>query len=380
MRLLMLAEARNVHTQRWARALSAKGWQVAVLSRSIAEIPGVQVMRLRVPRFGVAYPHRWWRRYSAFLARAVQRVNPDVVHIHYLQDHPMWWLQHPSDAMSRPAMVISTWGSDVDTVGAQLVEDADSRERKVNLLRAADAVTATTRYLARHTAAYAELAECDITVIPFGVDLTRFRPGPESPDRTTQLTVGFVKHLESYYGADYLVRAVPQVVARFPDVRFVIVGDGSMRDSLHRLADELGMADYIDWRGAVPHDDIPGILSEFDVFAMPSLSEAFGVSAVEAQAMGVPVVAFDVEGVDEAVQDGVGGILVSRAHHENLAQAIGRLLGDAQLRSAMGRRGCEFARAHFDFDVNVAAMEEVYDLARAARASRMQSLEVPCSV
>lgn len=378
MRLLMLAEARNVHTQRWASALSANGWQVTVLSRSSAEIPGVQVIPLRVPRFGVTCPHRWWRRYSDFLARAVQRVDPNVIHVHYLQDHPMWWLQRPTDAVSRPPLVISTWGSDVDTVGAQLVESPDSRKRKVDLLRAADAVTATTHYLARHTASYAELDETEITVIPFGVDLTRFHPRPASLGRSSRLTVGFVKHLEGYYGADYLVRAVPNVVARFPDVRFVIVGDGSMRDSLHRLADELGVTGYIDWRGAVPHDEIPGILSEFDVLAMPSLSEAFGVSAVEAQAMGVPVVAFDVQGVDEAVQDGVGGILVSPAHHERLAEAIGRLLGDAQLRSTLGRRGRELARDRFDFDVNVAAMEEVYDRARAVRASRMQSREAPC--
>lgn len=378
MRLLMLAEARNVHTQRWARALSAKGWQVTVLSRSSAEIPGVQVVPLRVPRFGVTYPHRWWRRYSEFLARAVQRVDPDIVHVHYLQDHPMWWLQHHADTVSRPPLVISTWGSDVDTVGAQLVEPPDSRKRKVDLLRAADAITATTRYLARHTAAYAELDETEITVIPFGVDLTRFHRRPELHDRSTRLTVGFVKHLEPYYGADYLLRAVPHVVSCFPNVRFVIVGDGSMRDSLHQLGDELGVADYIDWRGAVPHDEMPGIFSEFDVFAMPSLSEAFGVSAVEAQAMGVPVVAFDVEGVNEAVQDGVGGILVSPAHHESLAEAIGRLLGDVQLCNTLGRRGREFARANFDFDVNVAAMEEVYDRARAVRASRMQSREAPC--
>ena len=378
MRLLMLAEARNVHTQRWASALSANGWQVTILSRSSAEIPGVEVMLLRVPRFGATYPHRWWRRYSDFLARAVQRVNPDVVHVHYLQDHPMWWLQNAAAMVSRRPLVISTWGSDIDTVGARLVEPSDSRKRKVDLLRAADAVTATTHYLARQTAAYAELDETDITVIPFGVDLARFRARPESPRRSARLTVGFVKHLEPYYGADYLLRAVPQVVVRVPDVRFVMVGDGSMRDSLHRLADELGVTDYIDWRGAVPHDQMPSILSEFDVFAMPSLSEAFGVSAVEAQAMGVPVVAFDVQGVDEAVQDGVGGILVSPAHHESLAEAIGRLLCDEQLRIALGRRGREFAVAHFDFDVNVAAMEEVYDRARAVRASRMQSREAPC--
>ena len=128
----------------------------------------------------------------------------------------------------------------------------------------------------------------------------------------------------------------------------------------------------------VVHDEIPGILSGFDVFAMPSRSEAFGVSAVEAQAMGVPVVAFDVEGVNEAVQDGVGGVLVAAMHHESFAEAISRLLSDEQLRNALGRRGHEFARVHFDFDVNVAAMEEVYDRARAVRVSRMQSREAPC--
>lgn len=389
MRLLMLAEARNIHTRRWASALSDRGWEVTILSRSTASIPRVRVIPLRVPGFGVSYPHRWWKRYTEFLAHTVRDVDPHIVHIHYLQDHPIWWSDGEVESDARPALVISTWGSDLNTVGARIDEPPDSRQRKVDLLQAAEAVTSTTHYLARHTADYGGLDVQNITVIPFGVDMSRFCPMPRSQVGQARAdfgassdggrpTVGFIKHLEPFYGPEYLLRAVPHVVARFPDVRFVIVGDGSMGDSLRRLAERLGIEGHLDWRGALPHEEIPGVLAEMDLLVMPSVSEAFGVSAVEAQACEVPVVAFDIEGVDEAIAGGVGGLLVSTMCHEQLASAICQLLGDRRQRIAMGRRGREFVRARFDMNQNVAAMETVYRRVVNVRASRSTGRELRC--
>jgi glycosyltransferase involved in cell wall biosynthesis len=97
-----------------------------------------------------------------------------------------------------------------------------------------------------------------------------------------------------------------------------------------------------------------------DVFVMPSIADAFGVSAVEAQAAGVPVVFSDLPGVGEAVADGVGGVAVPPGDPAALAAAICRLLADAPLRRRLGEGGRRTVRERFDFDDSLSRMETVY--------------------
>lgn len=357
MRILVLTEARTVHAQRWATALLHRGWEVAMLSVSETPIPGVDVIPLRTPSFGWTYRRRWWGRYGRYIRNTICRVEPDVVHIHYLTDYPLAGFPRTDG----PPLVISTWGADI--VQDQWVphDDEDQRRRKVCLLRAADAVTATTRYLADCTAEYGGIARDEITVIPFGVDLERYNVS--RPDRSKRgPVVGFIKHLEGKYGVENLVRAVPRVVERFATARFVVIGSGSQEDVLKRLAQELGVSGHIEWAGAIDNAEVPAAVAAMDVFAMPSvsLSETFGVSAIEAQAAGVPVVYSDLPGVGEAVTDGVGGLAVPAGNVEALADALCRLLGDATLRQRLGEAGRQFVRRHFDFRDNVSRMEEVY--------------------
>jgi len=97
-----------------------------------------------------------------------------------------------------------------------------------------------------------------------------------------------------------------------------------------------------------------------DIFAMPSIHEEFGVSAVEAQAMEVPVVATRVGGIPEVVEDGMTGVLVEPRNVEQLAQAIIRLLENPELRLEMGRKGREYVLAHYQWDENATEMEKIY--------------------
>lgn len=388
MRVLMLAETRTVHAQRWATALLRRGCEVAVLSVSATPIPGVEVIPLRTPPFSWSYPRRWWGRYAQYLGDTISRVGADVVHIHYLADYPPGGFPQVGGPQSagqarvppipagrhaplRPALVISTWGADI--VQDQWVphDNADQRQRKVSLLRAADAVTATTHYLADCTARYGGIPRDQITVIPFGVDVQRYRVlGTDRPKR--EPVVGFIKHLEGKYGVENLVRAVPRVVAEFETVRFVVIGQGSQEAALKRLAEELGVSGHIDWPGAIDNAEVPAALAGMDVFAMPSvsLSETFGVSAIEAQAAAVPVVYSDLPGVGEAVTNGVGGLAVTPGDVEALADAICLLLSDPALRRRLGDNGRQFVSERFDFEDNVSQMEQVY---------RQVTTEVACA-
>jgi len=227
------------------------------------------------------------------------------------------------------------------------------------LLHQADCVTATTHYLADQTAQYGDLDRESIEVIPFCIDLDLFRPTDVGSGHGPPRLI-FLKHLCPVYGPEYLLRALPAILAAEPDARLSMVGTGPMRDTLQGFAEKNGTAKAIEWYGEVVHGRVPTLLAGHDVYVMPSVAEAFGVSAVEAQAVGLPVVCSDLPGLREAIQDGVGGLTVPPGDPEALANAAVRLLKDESLRSRMGRRGRQFVAERFNWHDNVSAMECMY--------------------
>jgi len=107
---------------------------------------------------------------------------------------------------------------------------------------------------------------------------------------------------------------------------------------------------------------VPAAMAQCDIIVMPSrdASETLGIAALEAQAMGVPVIATEIGGIPEAVQDGVGGLLIPPGDAEALAAALLRLARDSALRARLGRQGRAFIAAHFDWERTLDAMEAVY--------------------
>ena len=204
-----------------------------------------------------------------------------------------------------------------------------------------------------------------ITVVPNGRDLSVFRPNAARDaarkelglDRAVPL-VGVVGRLEAQKGHAYLLEAWPSVVAEFPDVRLLLVGDGSLRDPLHARARELGVLDSLIFAGF--RTDVPRMLDAMDVVCLPSLYEGMPLTAIEGAAMARPVVATAVDGTPEVVRDGRTGRLVPPADPAALAQALRELLRDPDGARQMGQAGRDWALTRFDLDRQVAATAHVY--------------------
>ncbi|MFC1804922.1 glycosyltransferase family 4 protein [Candidatus Omnitrophota bacterium] len=171
--------------------------------------------------------------------------------------------------------------------------------------------------------------------------------------------VGMVSKLWEGKGHKYLLQAAVKIIQRVPRVRFMLVGDGYLRDNLKEQAEELGVLDHVIFTGF--REDIPEITSIFDIACLPSLFEGMGRVLLEAQIMGRPVVATRVGGIVEIVKDNETGLLIEPADSDALALAIIRLLTD----SAMARRLGEAARHHIGEEFSVSRMvekvEEVYE-------------------
>jgi glycosyltransferase involved in cell wall biosynthesis len=178
---------------------------------------------------------------------------------------------------------------------------------------------------------------------------------------TSAVTLGFVKHLRVKYGPEYLIRAMEVVVREYPQTRLLMAGSGPLRSSLEALTQQLGLTRTISFLGAVEHRQVPEILKNVDIFVMPSIQEEFGVAAVEAQAMEIPVVATRVGGVPEVVSDGETGILVEPGNSGQLAQAILTLIENPALRRQMGERGRRHVLDNYRWEDNAALMERLYN-------------------
>jgi glycosyltransferase involved in cell wall biosynthesis len=179
--------------------------------------------------------------------------------------------------------------------------------------------------------------------------------------------VGTVGSLYPVKGHKYLIDAAVHVVRRCPDVTFLLVGRGGLREELEAKAISVGVAPYIRFLGH--RDDVPDLLGVCDLFVLPSLSEGMPLALLEAMAAGVPSVATRVGGVREVIEDGRSGVLIPPGDSQALAESIIRLLEDRTLARQMGEYAREVVARRFSLTKMVLAYQGIYaDLLRERNA------------
>lgn len=186
-----------------------------------------------------------------------------------------------------------------------------------------------------------------VSVIHNSVALERFDLTPDAMLRSALAggrdipIVLTCARLDAQKGLDVLLRAVPSV----PDARFVLAGEGPERAALQRLAAELGIAERVSFLGA--RRDVPELLAACDVVALPSRYEGSSLSVLEAMAAGRALLTSAIPGTRELVSDGDTALLVAPDDVAAVAAGLGRLLGEPDLRAALGARARERAAAEF---------------------------------
>ncbi|HLI09086.1 MAG TPA: glycosyltransferase family 4 protein [Ktedonobacteraceae bacterium] len=218
----------------------------------------------------------------------------------------------------------------------------------------------------------------DYRIIPNGVNLDSFSPTilpfPQYMDGKRNIL--FVGRFERRKGAKFLLRAIPTIRERFPDTRFIFVGEGRLRPGFQQFVERHGWQDVI-FTGYVPDEDKQRYFASAHVFCAPAIGgESMGVVLLEAMAAGKPVVATDIEGYATVVHDGVDGLLVPPRDSEALAFSIARLLENESLRQRLIHNGLEtacnyawpqVARRILDYYAELLEERAVYDTARNAR-------------
>lgn len=183
----------------------------------------------------------------------------------------------------------------------------------------------------------------------------------------TAPVVGKIARLFPLKGHDDFFEAAARIAAREPECRFLLVGDGILRQELEEKARRLGIGNRTVFAGLVPPEDVPLYLQAMDVVVHTSLREGIARVIPQAGAAGKPVVTYELDGAPEVVRGGACGFLVPPEDVEGIADRTLELLRDPALRQEMGSRGRVFAAEHYPVERMVEAINAVYRRARAEK-------------
>jgi glycosyltransferase involved in cell wall biosynthesis len=229
-----------------------------------------------------------------------------------------------------------------------------------------DAVVVNCRALERHLIEDEKVSPALIRLCRNGIDTTVFRPGPNvrPPElEGASLAVGVVCALRPEKGLPSLVEAFARARHGDPGMRLVIVGSGPVLPELEQLRERLGLGGACVFAPSTP--DVVRWLRAIDIFVLPSLSEAFSNSLMEAMACGCAVVASRVGGNPELVEHGERGLLFQAGDPDDLAAQIARLAKDEAERRRMAESGQRFIAGNFSIATAANRMAEIYsDLLR----------------
>ncbi|WP_217237524.1 glycosyltransferase [Streptomyces sp. AC555_RSS877] len=371
------AGGQNVYVARLSEELARRGHDVTVYTRRDSTdlpdrvpLPGGAVVEHvpagppeAVPKDEL-FPHM--AAFGAYLARAWARERPDVVHAHFW----MSGMAAQIGAAAHGAPVVQTFHA-LGTVKRRHQGRRDtSPYERIGIERQIGRTCE--RVLATCTDEVDELVDLGVptrqaSVVPCGVDVQHFHPGVDpatAPARQQRHRLLACGRLVRRKGYDQAILAL----AKAPDTELLIAGGPAPglldadpeAERLSRLAQHTGVADRVRLLGAVDPADMPALMRSADLVLCTPVYEPFGIVPLEAMACGVPVVATDVGGHRDSVDDGGTGRLVPPGDPEAIAAAVRDLLAEDGTRRRHGRAGRARVLAHYTWQRVADGVEQVY--------------------
>ena len=321
-------------------------------------------LRIIEPLRREVHPIRDWASYGQLCA-VLREYRPDVVHTHSAK----------AGILGRAA----AWSQGVPAV-LHTVHGAPFHRFQNPLARAA--IIACERWAARRCHALVSVADAlteslvaarvapasKFTTVYSGMEVEPLLTAEPLRNATRRelgytdehLVVGKIARLFHLKGHTYVIQAAREIIRRRPEVRFLLVGDGLLRDRLERQVRSAGLKDHFQFTGLVPPERIPALLAAMDIVVHASLREGLARAIPQALLAGRPVVAYDVDGNREAVVPEQTGILLPAQCVGELSDAVLRLIGDPSLRVRLGEEGRRRSAAMFRHEEMTRRLRSLY--------------------
>ncbi len=355
-----------------ARCLADRGHRTHVISsdtpfRLRESDSDVRFHRVETPGYPLFREPQYLLALANRLVQVARAHRLDIIHAHYAIPHAaaaylarQILARSAGDARAVPRTITTLHGTDVTILGS----DPSYRETVAFCIDQSDAVTAVSASLRDDTRRDMRV-NTDIAVIPNFLDCSFHRRAPDPQlharfCRGGEKLVTHISNLRPVKQVDAVVRVFARIKERLP-ARLLIVGEGPELGKAEQLIDELGVAAHVELVGEA--QDVVGLLSVSDLFLLPSLQESFGLSALEAMACGVPVVASNAGGLPEVVVDGVTGSLHSPDDVQGMASSAIAILSDPALHARMAAAGARIVVERFSADRIVPQYEALYEQA-----------------
>lgn len=253
------------------------------------------------------------------IVRTIRKISPDIVHAQSLiSGMPAL----SSNRLLKIPYVVYGRGSDV------YLPNWFTRVTINKVLKNASAVIALTEHM---KITMQTMYKRDVVVVPNGISPVR-DAGRERKKGDPTKRILFVGRLHPIKGTQYLLNAMSRVHKEIPDARLILVGDGEEREVLEGLTESLGLRKCVGFTGKIPHKKVQYFMNQAEVFVLPSLSEGFPVTILEAMACGLPIVATRVGGIPDIIEDKINGYLVDPKDQDQMADVLLKLLQDEELR------------------------------------------------
>lgn len=352
MKILFIAPANSIHTVRWINTLSKKGNKVLLVSLlSHREQVNTICKNVNVSylKFG---GRKGYYLNAPYLNQLYKKFQPDIINVHYASGYGTL-----ARITRLPHILLSVWGSDV-------YDFPYESKWKMNVIRKnlqyAEKIASTSHAMARQVSKL--IGNAEVMITPFGVDTKKFKR--MHLQKEDCFTVGIIKALTYKYGVDIVIKAFYRFLeeTKIDNARLLIYGDGEQKKELIKLCKKLNISEKVYFEGYIPNEDVPNILNDIDVICLGSRldSESFGVSAVEAMACEVPVIATDVDGFLEVIQDNITGYIVPRNDYKSMASRLLLLYKNKNLRKTMGSESRKRVVELYHWDNNVESMIQIY--------------------
>lgn len=360
-----------------AKAMITLGHDVTVLCANEPMEPGVrresEITVRRLQLLGRIYG----TPVMPTLVRELFAIDVDIFHANFPSPYIAFAVACTSVIRRIPAVL--TWHNDLPAVTslARFLIQAHDTIILPRYLRIYRRVIATSKIYSERSRILAGLGNL-ATVIPNGVDCKRFNVGIYSgriraklglDDRFTVLFVGALTKWHRYKGLDVLLEAMKIAVDKQETMHLLVVGEGELKEDYRRMAARLGIGGSVDFLGDVPDAELPEYYAASNAAVLPSKdeSEGFGLTLLEANATGKPLIASNVGGIPSVVYHGYNGLLVPPNDASTLAEAILFLSNNRDVAAAMGRNGRKVAEDH-DWNTTAVLTQQVYvDALRGSR-------------